>query len=292
MIRTVIFTFFSFFFLSCQSRQQEPVSEQTSSLVKSHHNHDNLAVIDPKGMDLESRIGLPKSFERIPVAKASFGQYLRKLPLKKAGEQVRYYDGKKKVSDGIYMAVLDQKIGRRDLHQCADAAMRLRADYLRANGREAEISFHLTNGFEMDYASWAAGNRLKVNGNKVSWDLRADSSVTDKSYWSYLESLWTYAGTLSLSKEMKARALADMQIGDLFVQGGSPGHAVIVLDMAINKVSGEKLYLLGQSYMPAQEMQVLINPNDHHLSPWYSLKHSDTLKTPEWDFVAGDLKTW
>ena len=46
-----------------------------------------------------------------------------------------------------------------------------------------------------------------------------------------------------------------MQIGDVLIQGGSPGHAVIVVDMAENPATGEKLYLLAQSYMPAQDIQ-------------------------------------
>jgi hypothetical protein len=81
-----------------------------------------------------------------------------------------------------------------------------------------------------------------------------------------------------------------MQIGDVFIQGGSPGHAVIIVDMAKNS-KGEKIFILAQSYMPAQETQILKNPNDTNSSPWYTLPTS-TLETPEWDFNATDLKTW
>ena len=49
--------------------------------------------------------------------------------------------------------------------------------------------------------------------------------------------------------------VTSMQIGDVLIQGGSPGHAVIVVDMAENPATGEKLYLLAQSYMPAQDIQ-------------------------------------
>ena len=69
-------------------------------------------------------------------------------------------------------------------------------------------------------------------------------------------------------------------IGDILVQG--PGHAIIVLDMAKNK-SGDKMMLLGQSYMPSQEFHILRNPEDNS-SPWYEVQTEGILITPEWKF--------
>ncbi len=96
-------------------------------------------------------------------------------------------------------------------------------------------------------------------------------------------------GTLSLSKELKSVPVSAMQIGDVFIQGGSPGHAIIVVDMAMDK-AGQKLFLLAQSYMPAQELQILKNPRGEDEGPWYSADFGQWLKTPEWTFGAGDLK--
>ncbi len=80
-----------------------------------------------------------------------------------------------------------------------------------------------------------------------------------------------------------------MEIGHVFIQKGNPyGHAVIVVDMAQNS-KGKKIYLLAQSYMPAQETQILANPNDSDLSPWYNLDY-ETIITPEWIFYPTDLK--
>ena len=64
-----------------------------------------------------------------------------------------------------------------------------------------------------------------------------------------------------------------MRIGDFFIQGGFPGHAVIIVDMAeaIEPKTGggrRKYFLLAQSYMPAQDMHVLRNPAGE--SPWYA----------------------
>jgi hypothetical protein len=58
----------------------------------------------------------------------------------------------------------------------------------------------------------------------------------------------------------------------------------------VNK-EGKKVYLLAQSYMPAQEIHVLRNFNNSQLSPWYELREGGgEIRTPEWDFTSRDLK--
>jgi hypothetical protein len=94
-----------------------------------------------------------------------------------------------------------------------------------------------------------------------------------------------------LNKELKPRGNShEMQIGDVFIEGGFPGHAVIVVDMAENKENGEKVFLLAQSFMPAQDIHVLKNPNNAGLSPWYALDFGRTLRTPEWRFKDKDVR--
>lgn len=84
--------------------------------------------------------------------------------------------------------------------------------------------------------------------------------------------------------------MTSMQIGDVLIKGGTPGHAVIVVDMAENPATGEKLYLLVQSYMPAQDIQVLVNLKERDKSPWYTLDGKGNILTPEWGFTSADLK--
>lgn len=83
-----------------------------------------------------------------------------------------------------------------------------------------------------------------------------------------------------------------LQPGDVFIKGGSPGHAVIVVDVAIYTQIGKKVFLLAQSYMPAQQIHILVNPANRGLSPWYELSDNDEgkLYTPEWVFEKKDLK--
>ncbi len=102
--------------------------------------------------------------------------------------------------------------------------------------------------------------------------------------------VYTYAGTASLSTELKSVPVAQMQIGDVFIHGGFPGHAAIVVDMAVNPRTGKKAFLLVQGFMPAQEAHLLKNLNDARMSPWYPVDFGATLHTPLWDFAKGELK--
>ena len=56
----------------------------------------------------------------------------------------------------------------------------------------------------------------------------------------------------------------------------------MVVDVAA-KASGERIFLLAQSFMPTQEIHVLKNPRSE-ISPWYPAKVNGPLATPEWDF--------
>lgn len=83
--------------------------------------------------------------------------------------------------------------------------------------------------------------------------------------------------------------LEDMKIGDVFLKGEDPGHCVIVVDMAENRTTGEKLFMLAQSYMPAQDIHILKNPRNEEISPWYPVAFGETLNTPEWSFNKNQL---
>lgn len=247
-------------------------------------------IINEQGTTLQTRFKTPEGFERKPVSENSFAFYLRNLPLKPAGAKVKYYNGEEKTKP-VYEAVIDMPISNKDLQQCADAVMRLRGEYFFAQKQYDKISFTLTNGFKVDYAEWMKGNRVAVNGNQTYWRKTAEPSNTYKDFRNYLEFVFIYAGSLSLSKELRSKDVTDMDIGDVFIVGGSPGHAVVVVDVAQNK-QGEKIFMLAQSYMPAQETQILKNLSDNTISPWYSASINSTLQTPEWIFDVSQLKTW
>ncbi len=241
---------------------------------------------------LADRIVPPSGYTREASASGSFTAYLRSLPLLPAGSKVKLYNGQEKRNQAAAFAVVDMEIGNRDLQQCADAIIRLRTEYLWAQKRYGEIAFHFTNGFLADYKKWAAGNRIKVEGNKCWWYASGNADASYRSFRKYLDVVFMYAGTASLSKELQSVPYSSLAVGDIFIQGGSPGHAVLVVDVAVHPSTGKKVYLLAQSYMPAQQIHVLVNPNSRILSPWYELSSSSEGKvyTPEWTFDKTNLK--
>lgn len=247
------------------------------------------SLTNPKGNTIKERFGTPQHFERDKIANQTFAYYLRNLTLKPNKSKVLYYNGQEKEAQ-VHEAVVQIDVGKKDLQQCADAVMRLRAEYLFKQKRYADIHFNFTNGFNATYLKWANGYRIKVNGNQCSWTKSADSSYSYETFRKYLDIVFTYAGTLSLSKELTPRAWKQMQIGDVFIYGGSPGHAVIVVDMCHEPKSGKKLFMLAQSYMPAQDIHVLKNENNPAISPWYELNENIDIQTPEWPFTQNQLK--
>jgi|WetSurMetagenome_2_1015567.scaffolds.fasta_scaffold52882_3 hypothetical protein len=239
-----------------------------------------------------TRFIVPDGFKRISSEKNSFAEYLQNLKLKPEGTLVKNYDGSIKQPQDVYVAVVDIDVGDKDLQQCADAVIRLRAEYLYSQNRFDDIHFNFANGFNAEYSKWREGNRIIVKNNGTIWVKKFGESITYKEFRDYLYIVFTYAGTLSLAKELRSVELSEMQIGDVFIKGGSPGHAVIVVDFAVNEKTGEKIFLLAQSYMPAQDIQILKNPMNTDLSPWYSINFGETLETPEWDFKKNQLKSF
>jgi hypothetical protein len=246
------------------------------------------SIFNAEGTTVSRRFSPPPGYERMAMPEQSFGYYLQHFPLLPHGTDVLFFNGKKKPKD-VHAAVLDIDVGTKDLQQCADAIMRLYAEHLFEKKQFDEIGFHFTNGFYCDYVSWRNGKRIQVDGNKTKWVQRSSYSDTWETFRSYMEFVFIYAGTISMSKELTAVDYKHLEPGHVFVQGGSPGHAVVVVDCAVND-RGEKMYLLAQSYMPAQSIHVLKNLNDPEISPWYKLNENETIYTPEWTFYPHDLK--
>ena len=233
-------------------------------------------------------IPTPQGFTRTETV--GFGDYLRHLPLKPEGTEVRLYDGSVKYWQGGAFAVVDMEIGTTDLQQCADACMRLRAEYLWRNRRYSDIHFNFTNGFRAEYAKWAEGYRISVRGKQASWYKAGDPDYGYKAFRKYLNIVFSYAGTASLANELAPVKLSDARIGDVFILGGHPGHAMIIVDMATD-AKGRKAILVAQSYMPAQDIHVVTNRNDKDISPWYIYDDgTSAFEFPEWSFRASQIK--
>lgn len=241
---------------------------------------------------IAKRIATPEGSERIEASSGSFEDWLRHLPLKKGRPPVRLYNGVKKENQYAHHAIIDIDVGKEDLQQCADAVICLRAEYFFSTGELDKIKFRFTSGHVAEYKKWMEGYRPVVLRNVVKWIKTAKKDPSYANFRNgYLNKVFTYAGSASLAAELKkVNDVSRMKIGDVYIQGGHPGHAVIVVDMAADKITGKKIFLIAQSFMPAQEMHILKNPGDSRLSPWYELDFGEELETPNWTFKKNDLK--
>lgn len=228
-------------------------------------NHDKSSI--------QNRYPCPIGFERTIADSFSYGYFLRNIKLFPDTHQVKLFDGRIK-SNQVYSSVLQIDVGNRDLQQCADAVMRLRAEYLFQQKQYAEISFRfLGDGKMHSFVNYAKGRR---------------DYATFKKYMNYV---FAFANTASLKQQLTPRRITQVEIGDVFIQSGNPyGHAVCVVDLCQDSL-GNKLALLAQSYMPAQEIHILKNfktTSKENIS-WFPMSEG-ILETPEWTFYSSDLR--
>ncbi len=229
-----------------------------------------------------SDIAPPANYTRPVSDTNSFASWLRGLPLKQPGARVHLYDGRLKRNQNAQYEVIDIDVGQSNLQQCADAVIRLHAEFMFAHRDAQQICYDFTSGDPACWQQWYSGMRPQVNGSKVRWLSQALHDSSYKNFRRYLNIVFAYAGTASLAAQLpKVDVGEPMQIGDVFIKPGFPGHAVLVIDLVVD-ANGNRKMLLAQSYMPAQEVHILKNPNQ--VSPWYDSESDQPLVTPEWRF--------
>ncbi|HMO61761.1 MAG TPA: DUF4846 domain-containing protein [Ferruginibacter sp.] len=213
-------------------------------------------------------IPLPKGYTRLHTDTTAFAYWLRQAGLKK-DKTVYLYNGQPKTNQHAQFAVLNISIGDKNLQQCADAVMRLRAEYLYQHKRYSEISFTDYGGTVYTYSP--PYNRQR--------------------FTQYLYKVFGSCGTASLARQLRQKNIQLVEPGDVLIRGGFPGHAALVMDVAIN-AAGKRIFLLAQSYMPAQDIHILVNPANDTLSPWYAVSDDRYIQTPEYIFEKTELKCW
>jgi len=239
--------------------------------------------------NIETKFTPFPGYER--VYNDGYSKFLRQLPLKER-DIVRYHNGQVRFSkaNNIFAAVFDYEIGRLDLHQCADAAIYLRAKYNYTHKFFGRLAYTFTNGYVTTYKDYLAGaNYLAIdNGSDIKTVYNQPRKDNFKTFRKWLDVVWNYAGTWSVEKyDTDPVDISDVRPGDIFINGGFPGHAVTVVDVAVNENS-EKIYMLAQSFMPAQEQHILLNPKNNTV--WYKLDSSDIISTPEYIFESNQLR--
>ncbi|MBS7333781.1 MAG: hypothetical protein KIG88_09330 [Weeksellaceae bacterium] len=226
-------------------------------------------VNEPK-RTLTTKFNTPSGFTRVNPT-TPFAVYLNHISLKGQNGTVKLYDGTDKLNRNSYVGVLDLQPFTNNVQFHTNAIFRLRAEFLYHNKRYDEIDFKISN--KLSY---------------VSYSKYANGDFSYAKLLEYMDKFLTATSTNSLSHITSPIKLKDITIGDVFMQKSSTkSHAVIVMDMAVNN-KGEKIMLLAQSYYPGQDIQILANPSDENLSPWYKVKEGNLL-TPEWRFISSDL---
>ncbi len=232
---------------------------------------------------LHQRISPPPGFTRVTTTPGSFGEWLRNLPLAKNPSPVVTYKGDILLPENHenVAAVVSIDTGHDDLQQCADSVIRLHAEWKWSQGAR-DMNYKAAAGTAMPYARWMQGERIVQDGNAIRWKAQSkpDPEGGDHaSFRRYLDAVFMWANTGALANQASKIKLEQLRPGDFFILPGSPGHAVLVLDMAQNE-AGKKLVLLGQGFMPAQSFHVL-RPN--RSERWFEINPTaEGVQTPFW----------
>ena len=218
-----------------------------------------------------AEIPTPAGYERIPLSAGSFSRWLRNYPLR-TDSTLYLYGGTSKGDQSLHYAVLD--LSTRELQQCADALMRLRAEYYFSVGALDSIRFLTGNGSVLSLDSWQRDCR------------------THDCLMRFMNNVFNNCGTYSIKAMTKPRSPDDMVPGDVLVRPGSPGHSMMIADVAVDRRTGKKVFLLLQSYMPAQDTHIVRNLENSVLSPWYEVDLLNWISTPGYMFAYSDLRSW
>ena len=235
------------------------------------------------------RIVPPYGYERTQLEKNSFEEWLRYLPLKQGNQAIVLHNGKT-AYQSPHIAIVDIDIGEKNLQQCADAVMRLRAEYLFTKKEYEQIHFNFVSGFTASYLRWRDGFRPLVIKDFVKEAKTAAFDDSWKGFREYLNMVFNYANSFSLEQELiPVEDINNVRIGDVFISGGFPGHAEIIVDMAENQ-EGDKVFLLAQSNRPAQDIHISKNLDNFQLGGWFSMDFGEVLDTPGWEFKKTEIR--
>lgn len=233
----------------------------------------------PEPIDsVRARFAPPPGFARVELPPDGFGAWLRDLPLARPDAPVRTFRGDVLIpaGDSRIAAVAALDVGRADLQQCADAVIRLHAEWSWSRGRR-DVSYRAAAGVPLPFERWSRGERIRSRGASIEWVFAGGPVDDHAGFRKYLDAVFAWANTVSLARQAQAIAAERIRPGDFFVLPGNPGHTVIVLDVAVR--DSRRVALLGQSFMPAQSFQVL---RPRASAVWFELDPERDVATPFW----------
>ena len=244
--------------------------------------------VNPSAM---GTVPVEKSYERNPVATHSFADWLRHFPLQMQ-DTILLYNGSPARYQNWHYAVLELSVDKQGLQQCADAIMRLRAEYFFERHCFDSIRFPSGQGDVFNFAAYAKGTRYRLQGNRIiAVPASAAACNSHECLLRFLQTVFAYCGTYTLQQMTNpVPAFTDVQPGDVLVRGGSPGHAIMVCDVMESKTTHQKKYLLLQGYTPAMQVHIVKNPQNG--KAWFTADTTKQILTPGYVFNSHELRRW
>lgn len=195
-------------------------------------------------------ISIPKMYNRIEYPKKSYSHFIQNLKLKGNNIILSYNGNKIERFKNIFFVIDVGLLFKKDIEQCADFAMRLWGDYHQENNNLDDL--YLFN----------------YNGEKVFF------KESKKEYNDFL--YWAFCNTNSHSIKQGAAEIkneSSLIPGDMVVQNetGGIGHVSIIFDVCKND-KDERLYLIGFSFMPAQEIHIEKAEDRYGVDGWFTLE--------------------
>lgn len=230
-----------FIFLSCKTNTQPQSVIIEDTIPTSNSNYS-------KNISKVSDIPEPLGYKRIMYDNGTYPFFIQNLPVAK-NEYVETFS--KEVIHWSSEYIIDKKLlfYGQDLEQCADWAMRLWADY-----------HHETNMLDNLFLYEYSGQKTYYKNSGMN-------------YTTFLKKCFSYSNSFSIKKGANEIKKSELCPGDMLVQNenGGIGHVSVILDIA-QDATGNCLYLIGFSYMPAQQMHINWALAPHGEDGWNSLE--------------------
>jgi hypothetical protein len=280
VMKTTLTICLLYFTVACQIPDNtSPSSGLRKNKVENDYTYEQVQTNRGKAGSV-GQIALPKGYSIYNGENNLFGKWLQGIALK-PNDTVFLYNGKPKTNQSAQYAVLDISVPPADLQQCADAVMRLRADFLYETKQYNKLVFYDVQRKKISFLGMLGLKEQDSNFNYVEITKLALNTV----YRKFLIKVFGYCNTYSLARDMPTYIKPEqVQAGDVFIRGGFPGHAVMVMAV-VHGPEGVKA-MLAQSYMPAQDIHILKNEDG---TPWFSMNFAEILETPEYTFDKTEL---
>jgi hypothetical protein len=196
-----------------------------------------------------SGIPAPGGYTRATTEAGSFSRFCQTLELRGDSKKIHTWKGEElNLGFHVFGVAKLPLLYKQDLEQCADWAMRLWAEHHKAAGTLNKLTLYNYDGSKKPYRG------------------------SGESFEKFLRLRMAYSNSHSLKKGTQAVKEADVRPGDLIVQNetGGIGHVSVILDAATapNKPT---VYLIGFSFMPAQEFHIEEAPATYGVSGWFTL---------------------